>query len=129
VGVDGRPVPVAVRKTISFSGGELRVGIEIENLSGRELALTYGSEWNVLAFPHEFELHGPAEASLGGGALLFAPESAHELWTFPLRTLSQSEGGFDIIHQGYCLCPVWVVVLPANGTKRLSIVLKERHGR
>ena len=129
VGFDGGLVPVAVRKTISSSDGLLRVGIEIENLSGRALSLTYGSEWNVLAFPHELELHGSTGASLGGGALLFEPEAAGALWSFPLRTLSQSEGGFDIIHQGYCLCPVWVVVLPANTTKRLSIVLKERHGR
>ncbi|NTU51251.1 MAG: DUF1926 domain-containing protein, partial [Candidatus Aminicenantes bacterium] len=117
------------RKTISSSDGLLRIGIEIENLSGRALSLTYGTEWNVLAFPHEFGLHGSSGAALGGGALLFEPEAAAALWSFPLRTLSQSEGGFDIIHQGYCLCPVWMVVLPANGAKRLSIVLKERHGR
>ena len=46
----------------------LRVDIEIENLSGKPLALTYGSEWNFLAFPHEIELLGADGAALYGGA-------------------------------------------------------------
>ncbi|RPJ00814.1 MAG: DUF1926 domain-containing protein, partial [Candidatus Aminicenantes bacterium] len=101
-----RRVPVAVRKTIACGGGALRVDIEIENLSGTALTLIYGSEWNLLAFPHELELVGPEGAALYGGALVLEPGAASEVWSFALRTLSQSEGGFDIIHQGYCLCPV-----------------------
>ncbi len=122
-------VPVAVRKTIACDGGLLRAGIEIENLSGRPLVLTYGSEWNLLAFPHEIDLVGRDGVSLYGGALRFEPAGADAIWSFSLRTLSQSEGGFDIIHQGYCLCPVWTAEWTGKGTKSLSIVLKESHGR
>lgn len=125
----GDRVPLAVRKTVAGAAGALRVGVEIANLSGRPLDLTYGSEWNLLAFPFELELRGAAGAALYGGAILFEPRSADAVWTHPLRTLSQSEGGFDIIHQGYCLCPVWSVALPANGSRRLSIVLKESDER
>jgi hypothetical protein len=121
--------PVAVRKSITCGGGALRAAIEIRNLSGRPLALVFGSEWNLLAFPHEIELLGPRGAALYGGALLFEPEAADAVWTFALRTLSQSEEGFDIIHQGYCLCPVWSAELAGDATKRFSLVLKERHGR
>ena len=121
--------PLAVRKTVESSGGALRIGIELENLSDRPLKFVYGSEWNLLAFPHEMTLLGASGASLYGGALLFEPGSADAVWSFALRTLSQSEGGFDIIHQGYCLCPVWSVGLAGKGTKRLSMVLKEPHGR
>ena len=128
VGFGNDRVPLAVRKTVLSAGGQLRVAVEIENLSGRALTLTYGSEWNVLAFPHEFEPCGASGISLYGGALRFEPEGAAALWSFPLRTLSQSEGGFDIIHQGYCLCPVWVLDLPSNGTARMSVMLKERDG-
>jgi hypothetical protein len=128
VAVGNDRVPLAVRKTVLSAGGQLRVAVEIENLSGRALTLTYGSEWNVLAFPHEFEPCGASGISLYGGVLRFEPEGAAALWSFPLRTLSQSEGGFDIIHQGYCLCPVWVLDLPSNGTARMSVVLKERDG-
>jgi len=117
--------PVAVRKTIRSARGALHVDIEIENLSGRALRLTYGSEWNLLAFPHELERLGPKGVALYGGALRLEPRGADEIWSFPLRTLSQSEEGFDIIHQGYCFCPVWSADLAGKGTKRLSIVLKE----
>ena len=122
-------VPLAVRKTVVCVDGALRVKIELENLSGKPLSLTYGSEWNLLAFPHEIELLGAEGAALYGRALLFEPARADAVWSFALRTLSQSEGGFDIIHQGFCLCPVWSVGWTGNGTKRLSVVLKERHAR
>lgn len=129
VWTEGARVPVAVRKTVECSDGALRVGIEIENLSDRALALTYGSEWNFLAFPGELELLGPRGAALYGGTVLFEPEGAGDVWSFALRTLSQSEGGFDIIHQGYCLCPVWPVRWTGRGVMRLAVVLKERRGR
>lgn len=122
-------LPVAVRKAVSSAGGILRVDLEIENLSGRPLSATYGSEWNLLAFPHELEALGTEAAGLCGGALRFEAPGAAAIWTFALRTLSQSEEGFDIIHQGYCLCPVWSLEWPGNGIKRLSVVLKEGHGR
>ncbi|MGZ5439094.1 MAG: alpha-amylase/4-alpha-glucanotransferase domain-containing protein [Candidatus Aminicenantales bacterium] len=122
-------VPLVIRKTVATSDGSLRIDIEVENLSGRPLDVTYGSEWNFLAFPHEIELLGADGAALYGRALRFEPSAADAVWTFALRTLSQSEEGFDIIHQGYCLCPVWSLGWAGNGTKRLSVVLKEHHGR
>ncbi|HOW85445.1 MAG TPA: DUF1926 domain-containing protein [Candidatus Aminicenantes bacterium] len=122
-------VPVAVRKTVAPFGGILSVDIEIENLADRPLALTYGSEWNLLAFPHELELLGRDGASLYGGRLLFEPAGAEALWSFALRTLSQSEGGFDIIHQGYCFCPVWSPSWSGKGSRRLTVVLREVDGR
>jgi hypothetical protein len=122
-------VPLVVRKSIASAEGALRAEIEIENPSARPLSLTYGSEWNLLAFPREFDLLGPKGAALYGGALRFEPAGAGALWSFPLRTLSQSEEGFDIIHQGYCLCPVWTLEWAGKGFKRLSVILKEGHGR
>ena len=121
-------LPFAVRKTLASADGVLRVDIEIENLSSRAVGLTYGSEWNFLAFPHELELLGPAGAVLHGGALRFEPSPPPSLWSFALKTLSQSEEGFDIIHQGFCLCPVWPLEWSGRGAIRLSIVLKETYG-
>ena len=129
VRIGEEPLPFAVRKTLASADGVLRVAIEIENLSSKAVTLTYGSEWNILAFPHEFELLGRAgAASLHGGALRFEPSPSPLLWSFALKTLSQSEEGFDIIHQGYCLCPVWPLEWSGRGAKRLSIVLKESYG-
>jgi hypothetical protein len=122
-------VPIMVRRTIEPGDGSLRVAIDVENLSGNSVTLRYGSEWNFLAFPHELELRPPRGAALYGGRLLFEAEGADALWSFALRTLSQSEGGFDIIHQGYCFCPVWRLALAGNAKKRLIVVLKEHLGR
>lgn len=129
VGAGEAGIPIAVRKTVDCGGGALRIAIEVENLSGQALVLTYGSEWSFLAFPHEIEISDPRGALLYGGALAFEPGGADSLWSFALRTLSQSEEGFDIIHQGFCLCPVWSLAWAGRGTQRLSIVLRERHGR
>ena len=129
VWVSGERRPVRVRKTVEAAGPALRAVIEVENLSERSLAVLYGSEWNFLAFPGELELDGSRGALLYGRSLRFEPEAATALWSFPLRTLSQSEQAFDIIHQGYCLCPVWSLELAGGEKKRLAAVLKEHHGR
>ncbi len=121
-------VPVAVRKSVTAAAGRVRVALEIENLADRPLALRYGSEWNLLAFPHELGPIGPAGVELYGGGLVLETPEAEALWSFPLRTLSQSEGGFDIIHQGYCFCPVWSLAWSGRGTRRLAVILGERHG-
>lgn len=125
----GETFPVAIRKTVASAGGTLRVDIEVENLSDRPLALVYGSEWNILAFPPELELLGRQGCALYGGRLRFEPAGAEAVWSFALRTLSQSEGGFDIIHQGYCLCPIWTLSWSGQGSRRLTVILGERDAR
>ncbi len=122
---DDRRVEVAVRKHLSEESGALRVDYEIENLSAERLPVTFGSEWNLLAFPEEIDFADPARVALYGGRLSFEPEGARAIWSFALRTLSQSEEGFDIIHQGYCLMPVWGLDLAAGGKARFGIALKE----
>lgn len=129
VWASGTRVPLALRKILEPGETSLRVTLELENLSPEPLSLKYGSEWSFLAFPHEVERRGARTAALYGGHLLFEAEGESALWSFALRTLSQSEQGFDIIHQGTCFCAVWSLALAGNGKKRLSIVLKEQHGR
>jgi len=125
----GARLPLAVRKTLEPGETSLRVSVVIENLSAESVSVAYGSEWNFLAFPHEIEFRGRRGAALYGGRLLFEADDATDLWSFSLRTLSQSEGGFDIIHQGYCLCPVWSIRLAGNMAARVAVTLKEYHGR
>ena len=33
----------------------------------------------------------------------------------PLETISQSEGGFEAVHQSVCVLPHWEFVMPAQG--------------
>lgn len=48
--------------------------------------------------------------------------AAGGLWTFPIETVSQSEGGFEMVHQACCVVPHWEFEVPDDGT--WSVVLK-----
>ena len=47
------------------------------------------------------------------------------LWAFPIETVSQSEGGFELVHQSVCVQPHWIVTSDNDGrwavTMRLSM--------
>ena len=47
------------------------------------------------------------------------------IWTYPVETVSQSEGGFELVHQSVAVVPHWVLVPDLNGrwsmTMQLSI--------
>ncbi len=45
------------------------------------------------------------------------------LWCFPVATVSQSEGGFELVHQSVCMIPHWVVQGDANGRWTVSMDL------
>jgi alpha-amylase len=129
VWVDGERLPVLVRKRIEPGSSLIRVVYDVENLSERSLRLRFGSEWNFLAFPEEVEFHRRGWVVLYGGRLALEPQNPVELWTMPLETLSQSEEGFDIIHQGFSFMPLWTLSLAGKKRERLEILLKERNGR
>ena len=44
------------------------------------------------------------------------------IWTFPISTVSQSEGGFEMVHQSVCLMPHWMIQGDAEG--RWSVVMQ-----
>ena len=37
------------------------------------------------------------------------------LWTMPIETISQSEGGFEAVHQSVCIIPHWEFMMPEKG--------------
>jgi alpha-amylase len=37
------------------------------------------------------------------------------IWAFPIETVSQSEGGFELVHQSVCVMPHWLVTGDAEG--------------
>ncbi len=43
------------------------------------------------------------------------------IWTFPIETVSQSEGGFELVHQSVVVQPHWLVQPEADG--RWSVVM------
>lgn len=38
-----------------------------------------------------------------------------QIWTFPIETVSQSEAGFEAVHQSVAVLPHWIVEADANG--------------
>ncbi len=45
-----------------------------------------------------------------------------DVWTFPIETVSQSEGGFELVHQSVVVQPHWLVQGDADG--RWSLTMK-----
>ncbi len=52
-------------------------------------------------------------------------DRATSVWTYAVETVSQSEGGFELVHQSVAVVPHWHVVADANGcwsvTMRLAL--------
>ncbi len=45
------------------------------------------------------------------------------IWTFPVETISQSEGGFEAVHQSTAVIPNWQIIAPADGRWAVKIIL------
>lgn len=120
----GNRVPVSIQKEIRSEGADIHVLCTISNLADQEISLFYASEWNFYQIPEEFKVD-ESGASLAGGGLRFSFKPARGFWHFPLQTLSQSEKGYDIIHQGFCLLPYWQIRLPAQASFTARFHLSE----
>jgi hypothetical protein len=45
------------------------------------------------------------------------------LWTFPIESVSQSEAGFELVHQSVAVVPHWLVTPDGDGTWRMAMRL------
>jgi alpha-amylase len=48
---------------------------------------------------------------------------ACSLWAFPIQTVSQSEGGFELVHQSTAVLPHWQIEADSNGCWEVVIKL------
>jgi hypothetical protein len=46
------------------------------------------------------------------------------IWAFPIQTVSQSEGGFELVHQSTAVMPHWLVEPDAQGRWKVTLSLK-----
>ncbi|OHB78991.1 MAG: alpha-amylase [Planctomycetes bacterium RBG_16_64_10] len=46
------------------------------------------------------------------------------IWTFPIQSVNQSEGGFELVHQSVVVQPHWIVQADAQGQWRMSMTLE-----
>ena len=45
------------------------------------------------------------------------------IWTFPIASVSQSEGGFELVHQSVVVMPHWIVTPDASGCWQVVLTL------
>jgi alpha-amylase len=55
---------------------------------------------------------GPASNGAQGG-----------VWTFPIQSVSQSESGFELVHQSVAVMPHWIVTPDADGVWKVAMKL------
>ncbi len=51
------------------------------------------------------------------------------IWAFPIATVSQSEAGFELVHQSVCVMPHWIVQADANGRWSVRMDVRTRCGK
>ena len=49
------------------------------------------------------------------------------LWCFPIETVSQSEGGFELVHQSVCVMPHWIVTGNPDGRWAVKMQVSAVH--
>ncbi|MBN67857.1 MAG: alpha-amylase, partial [Gimesia sp.] len=143
------PYEVEVTKTVSLSksaAGTLVVQYELSNLP-TEVPLHFGVEFNFAGmaagasdryyYNHMGKQLGQLESKLdlekldriglvdewlGLDAALDLSSPAN-IWTFPIETISQSEGGYELVHQSSVVIPHWEFVADDEGRWSVTITL------
>ena len=132
--------PVRLRKGITLEGNsrQIEVAYFLENLP-RDTTYRLALEWGFSGMPagaddrYFFDEHEQPIGQLGdrldltgvshfgladdwlGLRIGFDIERPTDIWTFPIETVSQSEGGFELVHQSVTVIPSWIVEPDAEG--------------
>ena len=133
-------IPLSITKAVTLAAGSdtLEVAYLLEDLPpGRPLH--FAVEWNLAGLPsgaddrfftdtdgnrlgqlgQPQDLQGATGLALTdqwlGITVALHIDRPSGLWAFPVETVSQSEGGFELVHQSVCVQPHWVVCGDANG--------------
>lgn len=143
------PYEVRITKSVSLSaaaGNALVVRYELERLPAG-LPIHFGVEFNFAAMPagapdrffydeqgrrlgtletrvdrRGCRRIGLVDEWLGLDVSLDFSEAA-SVWTQPIQTVSQSEGGFELVHQSVSVTPHWEFTAPDDGRWGMQIAL------
>jgi len=138
-------VPFTITKSISLGAGRpaLRVDYELSGLP-RDRAFHFGIELNFAGLPsgaddryfHQqdrklgqlgswLDLERCSQLALKdewlGIDVQLSLSRPSGIWTFPIETVSQSEAGFELVHQSVCVQPHWIVQGDADGRWQVSM--------
>ncbi len=142
--VQGEPLTVTKAVTLNAGSAVLEIAYRLENLS-QERPLHFAVELNFAGMPagadgryfHDADHHvlgqlgtrleltnveglGLVDDWLGLDVSLKTSRLTN-FWTFPVETVSQSEGGFELVHQSVVVQPHWIVVPDDDGRWTVSI--------
>ena len=145
--VDGHPIKITKGITLANSGGVLSTAYLLEGLP-LDRELLFGVEFNFSGLPadaHDRYFRNAQGEQLGHlGESLDLSECQQlgmtddwlgidvdlswdrpgGLWTFPIQTVSQSEGGFELVHQSLVVQPHWLVRGDAQGRWAVKIEME-----
>ncbi len=146
-------IPFMLSKAVTLEAGSrtLEIAYKLEGLP-RDFRQHLAVEFNFAGMPDRAEgryFYDESRRSLGelGGRLDLADVRAIGLvddwlgidarlafsepsnglaagvWTFPIQSVSQSEGGFELVHQSVVVMPHWIVTPDADGVWKVSMRL------
>ena len=133
-------VPLKITKGLTLQAGSstLEIAYLLENLTPGQ-TLHFGIEFNFAGLPSGADdryFYGDERQRLGQLGTRLDLADVHELgmvdewlgidvnlsisrpsgiWAFPIETVSQSEGGFELVHQSVVVQPHWIVQADADG--------------
>lgn len=144
--VQGREIKITKGVTMIAHSPALEIVYLLENLPADE-TLHFAVELNLAGLPSgaddryfhdldgqrlgqlgsrldlkDIQKLGVADEWLGIDVQLTANRSTN-MWAFPIETVSQSEGGFELVHQSVCLHPHWHVRGDAQGRWSVTLIL------
>jgi alpha-amylase len=144
--VGGKSIQITKGITLNDEGTTVEIAYLIENLPEHS-GFIFAPELNFAGLPsgiddryfrtadghsigqlgHQLDLHDAHDLGLVDqwlgidvGLNFDRPTS---IWTYPVETVSQSEGGFELVHQSVAVVPHWHLTPDANGCWSVTIRL------
>lgn len=134
---EGNTYTISVCKTVELNGNELKITWHLGNLP-RWQTILFGSEFNFAGFPGHCEDRyfyncggklGDLSSRLTTKAATFLGLADEwqklrvelevsritDFWTLPVETVSNSEGGYELVHQSVCVIPHWYIRAENDG--------------
>ena len=134
----GHSIRITKSVTAEAGGTRLEVTYLLEGLPPQQ-PIHFGVEWNFSGLPggiedryfyrNQHERYGHLGTRLDlrdvtdlglvdewlGINVHWSSNRAAELWTFPIESVSQSESGFELVHQSVVVLPRWYIVADRDG--------------
>ena len=144
--VAGRTMHVTKGLTLNAGSGTLEIAYLLENVPG-DITLHFAPELNFAGMPggaddryfldaqghrlgqlnHLLDLADANELGLVdewlGIAVALEADRPTGFWTYPVETVSQSEGGFELVHQSVVVQPHWIIVPDAEGRWSVTMTM------